>query len=167
VSSRLERLEPRHPVESFTCGHRAGAADIDDFLRTRALTEQSQGLSSTTVAVESNQNGIVGFFTLSPLSVSIDPEVRAALGLTDARYARVGGYLLGPLGVTVSQQGHGFGELLIERAIDAARRAQHAVGGAFLAVDAKNDRLLAWYLRLGFGFERLHATGRRVVVRIG
>jgi GNAT superfamily N-acetyltransferase len=166
VSFRLERLDERHHVSTFTCGSRPGAADIDDFLRTRALAEQSEGLSSTTVVVDTSSLGIVGFFTLSPLSIGIDTEVRSALGLGEARYARVGGYLLGRLGVAVEHQGRDFGELLVERAIDAAQRAQHAVGGAFLAVDAKNERLLAWYLNLGFGFQRLHAGSRRIITRL-
>ncbi len=85
----------------------------------------------------------MGFFTLSPLSVGIDPEVRSALGLTDARYARVGGNLLGRLGVAAAHQGQGYGELLVERAIDATRRAQHAVGGAFLGNRPAKDVLSA------------------------
>jgi hypothetical protein len=40
------------------------------------------------------------------------------------------------------------------------------VGGAFLAVDPKSDKLLAWYEGLDFGFRRLDPSRRRIVVKL-
>jgi len=166
MSFRLERLSDQHLVHLFTCGKRPGAEEIDAFLKSRALDEQKQGLSSTTVAVAASSGEIAGFYTLSPLSIGIDDSVRRGIGLRDGRYSKVGGFLLGRLGVSAAHQGKGFGPMLVERAIDAALSAQRTAGGAFLAVDPKNDRLLSWYLALDFGFVQLDARRRRVVMRL-
>lgn len=168
MTFRLERLRIDQPVAHFTAGDRPGAADIDDFLRSRAWSEQQQGWSATTVAVDPNvasERTVVGYFTLSPLTLRVDAAV-LRLVTPERVYPAIGGYLLGRLGVAVHWQGQGLGALLVERAIDAATRARQTSGGAFLALDAKNDRLCAWYQGLGFGFVRLAPDGRRMVVRL-
>jgi GNAT superfamily N-acetyltransferase len=170
VRFRLERLTSAHPVDAFTCGDRPGASEIDAYLRSHALHEQTTGLSTTTVAVDGSARGeadvLVGFYTLSPLSVPVRASVLAACGLIDVPYRSVGGYLLGRLGVSVRSQGEGLGPLLVERAITAARLARESTGGAFLALDAKNEALVCWYLGLGFGFVRLDPEQSRLVLRL-
>lgn len=164
---RLERLTAQHPVEAFSCGARPGADEITRFLQTQALAEQSAGLSSVTLAIDHDAGGrIVGFYSLSPLSIRVDEAVRNAVGMPSAPYPSIGGYLLGRLGVAVGQQGKDYGALLVERAIDAARKAQTAMGGVFLAVDPKNAKLLSWYLRLGFGFVQLDPRRHRILMRL-
>lgn len=170
MSFRLERLTAAHPVGEFDCGGQPGAAQFAQYLQDRALVEQQLGWSAVTLAVDdaaaSETDVVVGFFTLSPLSTRIDPGVLQAMRLPAASYPAVGGYLLGRLGVSRRWQGRGLGRLLVERAIDAAQTAARSSGGVFLAVDPKNDRLLQWYLALGFGFVQLHPAQRRLVVRL-
>lgn len=169
MSFQLERLDAGHPVASFCSGDHADGAAIDLFLREQAAVEQAAGWSATTVAIDRQAANasdlIVGFFTLSPLSLRADPAVLRALGV-GAAYPQAGGYLLGRLGVAVQWQGQGLGRLLLERAIDAACHARVQTGGVFLAIDAKNERLVAWYLGLGFGLVRLSADRPRLVMRL-
>jgi ribosomal protein S18 acetylase RimI-like enzyme len=139
---------------------------MDRFLHADAWTEQSLGLSTVTVAVDPATTEIVGFYALSPHTVRIDPRVLQALGMPQLQYRQIGGYLLGRLGVSVAHQGLGYGELLVERAISAARTARQTTAGVYLAVDPKNDRLLEWYLGLGFGFVRLDPRHRRIVLKL-
>ena len=170
MSFRLERLSAAHPVHAFDCGAQPGAKQIAEYLRDHALTEQQLGWSAVTLAVDSDASDldavVVGFFTLSPLSIRLDPGVLRAMGLPAATYPAVGGYLLGRLGVSSRWQGRGYGRLLVERAIDAAQKAALSSGGVYLAVDPKNDRLVQWYLGLGFGFVQLRADQRRLVLRL-
>lgn len=164
---RLETLTADHPVRSFRCGTRPGAEDIERFLQERALAEQASGLSSVMLAIDpvaQENERIVGFFTLSPLSVALSPAVLTAMGLADAPYRTAGGYLLGRLGVSGERQGQGLGAVLVAAAIRVARRAKRETGGVFLAVDPKNDALLAWYEQLQFGFRRLDPARRRLVL---
>jgi GNAT superfamily N-acetyltransferase len=157
----LERLTSSHPVAGFACGEHS----IDGFLHQQALAEQESGWSATTVAVDPSlaSRPLVGFYTLSPLTLRLDANVLSALRLT-AAYPVVGGYLLGRLGVAQSAQGGGLGGLLVERAIATALRARSETGGVFLAVDAKDDRLVQWYLRLGYGFVELSPGRRRLAL---
>ena len=157
----LERLTSSHPVVGFTCGEPA----IDAFLHQQALAEQESGWSATTVAVDPSlaSRPLVGFYTLSPLTLRLDANVLSALRLT-AAYPVVGGYLLGRLGVAQSAQGGGLGGLLVDRAIASALRARAITGGAFVAVDAKDDRLVQWYKRLNYGFAELSPGRRRLVL---
>ena len=158
---RLEPLTSRHSVAGFT----SGDAAIDSFLRASALAQQAMGLSGVTVAVDPHADeAIVGFFTLSPLSIRIDPRVTTALGLGTIPYPSVGGYLLGQLGVDRSYQRRGIGQALVVVAITQARHGRQGTGGVFIAVDAKDDSLARWYERLGFS--RLGPQTHRCVMRL-
>lgn len=159
---RLESLNEHHQVTAFTCRDVA----IDRFLRDQALAEQRAGLCSVTVAINSQLTAqdLVGFFTLSPLSIPIDSGVLTALGIEQPQYRGIGGYLLGRLRVDTAYQGKGVGKALVAVALAEVRRLRAGAGGVFLAVDPKDDDLVAWYERLGF--RRLHATRRRVVIKL-
>lgn len=159
---RLEPLTAGNQVSGFACGNTENARAISDYLKTQALTEHTAGLNSVTVMVDATTEQVMGFFTLSPLSIPISPAVLGALGLAGVPYRSVGGYLLGRLGVAIPLQGLGIGAALVTRAIAQAKQGREdGLGGAFLAVDVKDDRLVEWYTTLGF--QRLDPTKRRVV----
>jgi len=166
----LAPLTADHRVDDFTCGDRPGASEIDDYLKTSALREQTAGLSAVWVATErgtgSSPGRMVGYFTLSPLSIPLSAALLERAGLSNVPYRSVGGYLLGRLGVAAPLQGKGFGSVLVASAIRLARETRHDAGGAFLAVDPKNDGLVAWYEKLDFGFRRLDQGRRRMVLRL-
>lgn len=158
---RLEPLASHHSVAEFT----SGDAAIDAFLAVSALAEQTMGLSSVTVAVDPHaDDAIVGFFTLSPLSIRIDARVLAALGVSSVAYPSVGGYLLGRLGVDQTHQRRGIGQALVAVAIAQSRQGGKDTGGVFIAVDAKDDSLIGWYEHLGF--TRLGTQSRRCIMRL-
>ncbi len=159
-SCHIEGLTPTHQVGAFSCGD----PEIDDYLHARALAEQSQGLSRAYLLIEGEQV-VRGYFTLSPLSIRPDEALLTTLGLAPAPYPAVGGYLLGRLGVDRKLQSRGIGTALVARASQIAARQQPIVGGVFLAVDAKTDRLARWYEVLGF--KRLSPARRRLVLPLG
>jgi ribosomal protein S18 acetylase RimI-like enzyme len=145
----LERLADHHQISAFSCGQAA----IDEFLHAQALTEQAMGLSSVQVACERERPGVVvAYYTISPLSVNIDPRLLAALDIPAEQvpYPRVGGFLLGRLGVQTALQGQGIGNALIAIALEGLRKGLSNTGGAFLAIDAKTERNIATYRKLGF-----------------
>lgn len=152
-------------MAAFSSGPRLGAAEIDAFLHYRALPEQQAGWCRVTVAIDpaaqSLPQVIVGFFSLSPLSLPVDERVTRALGLVGV-YPQIPGYLLGRLGVAADRQGAGLGRALVERAVDAASKARGLSGGVPLAVDAKDEGLVEWYAQLGFA--RLMPERRWVVL---
>lgn len=164
---RLEPLDVRHDVASFTCGGKA----VDEFIRGTAFVEQNLGLSSVFVAVDSsapNQGPpasvqIIGFFSLGPTSIKVDPRLLTALGLKPPGYSNIGGYLLGQLGVERDRAGEGIGSALVLKALDYARNGKAGLGGVFLSVDAESESLVSWYEELGF--TRLSGT-RKLLRRL-
>jgi ribosomal protein S18 acetylase RimI-like enzyme len=164
----LRQLRGDDPVAEFACGPRDGAAAIDAYLRQQALTDQRARLNTVWVAVESLSAGapgsIVGFFSLSPLSIPISSALLTHIEMPTAPYASADGYLLGRLGVAAHMQGQRFGDVLIFAALRIARAVGREAGGAFVAVDPKNDALVGWYERLGF--HRLDPIRRRMVHRL-
>lgn len=154
----LVRLNATHPVDAFTCGKRPGAAEVNAYLRERALVEQAARLAAVWVVEDTSATApadrLVGFFTLSPVSVRLSPAVMAATGIV-APYSTVGGWLLGQMGIAVQYQRRQLGPQLVASAIQAARALSVASAGALLAVDPANARLMQWYLDLDFGFQRL------------
>lgn len=143
--SPLIPLTPAHKVGTFTCGN----ADIDRFLHDRAATEQALRLSQVYVTVDSD-DAVCGFFTLSPLTLRVDTSLLTRLGLGEVPYPSIGGFLLGRMGIAAHLQGRGIGEALVMRAAQIAKREAAFVGGAFLAVDPKDERLVHWYARQDF-----------------
>lgn len=143
--SAVVPLSSVHRVAGFTCGN----ADIDGFLQHLAAGEQSLGLSQVYVTPSAAEE-VLGYFTISPLAIRVEPALLAHLGLAVSPYPSIGGFLLGRLGVKSQLQGQGVGEALVMRAAQLAKQESQIVGGVFLAVDPKDDRLARWYARLDF-----------------
>ena len=155
-------------VSDFTCGNRDGAAAIDVYLRTQAWHDDAALLSTVWLVTTSDANAkvdrICAFFTLSPLTISVSSTLLAKISLPETKYPKVGGYLLGRLGVAASFQGQRLGDACIDLALRIAATSSQRTGGSFLAVDPKNDALVRWYE--GLGFQRLEPLKRRVVRRL-
>lgn len=166
----LVQLAADHDVRGFTSGNRPGSIEIDEYLKTSALAEQTAGLSQVWIAIDSktrtSEGRIAAYFTLSPLSIPLTPAVLDTLGLGSAPYRAVGGYLLGRLGVAAHLQGRDLGRGLVAAAIKIARSVRSQVGGVFLAIDPKNEKLLAWYEQLDFGFQKLDPAKRRIILKL-
>ena len=150
-------LAPTHDVGAFACGN----ADIDDYLHHRAQTEQALSLCQVYVMVDAHLK-VWAYGTLSPISVRIEGELLKAVGLTQAPYKAIGGYLLGRLGVDKTLQKGGVGKAIVARLAKIAAQQRQVTGGVFLAVDPKEEWLVAWYETLGFN--RLDPRFRRLVL---
>jgi hypothetical protein len=160
--SPLVTLSSVHRTDDFFCGDQ----EIDAFLKMRATQEQHVGLSQVYVTTDS-EHRVRGYFTISPLTVRIEPKLIETLELGDVPYPVVGGFLLGRLGVCMVLQGQGIGELLVMRAAQIAQREAAIVGGAFIAVDPKTEKLGRWYAKqefipLGKGSRRMILPLNRV-----
>lgn len=165
---RLERLDTRHNVALF----RSGRQSIDSYLQERASVEQTLGLSGVTVAVDRDAPStappgsiaVIGFFSLTPMSIKVAEPLLTKLGLPSVPYPSVGGFLLGRLGVQEEFQGRHIGSALVAAAVDYAETERLGVGGAFIALDAEEEKLVAFYTRLGF--ERLDPGKLRMIMRV-
>jgi len=138
-----EPISKKHDREAFDCGDEA----LNEFLRRYARQSHERGGAKTFLAIEDTDKGILGFYSLSPASVDYDrtPEV-IRRGL--ARYD-VPGFRLARLAVDLRWQGRGIGRQLLLVAGRRCLLAAAEVGGVVLVIDAKNERVAAWYASYG------------------
>jgi GNAT superfamily N-acetyltransferase len=164
----VRTLRGEDDTTGFTSGSRDGAPAIDAYLREQALHEHHAQLCSVWIVLPrtaaASASSLCAYFTLSPLSIPLNEVVLTAIRLPETRYRSVGGYLLGRLGVSVAFQGRQLGDACVSLALGIAKAASEKTGGAFVAVDPKNDSLVRWYERLGFA--RLDPSRRRLVRRL-
>lgn len=139
-----ESIGKKHDRESFNCGEEA----LNEFLRRYARQSHERGGAKTFLAVDdADPKTILGFYSLSPASVDYarTPEmVRQGLGRHD-----VPGFRLARIAVDRMFQGCGIGGQLLLAAGRRCLLAAREVGGVVLVIDAKNERVAAWYASYG------------------
>jgi GNAT superfamily N-acetyltransferase len=139
-----EPIHKKHDRAAFDCGEEA----LNEFLRRYARKSHELGGSKTFLAIDdANKKIILGFSSLSPASVhfSRTPEiVRRGLARHD-----VPGFRLARLAVDRKFQGQGIGGQLLLAAAKRCLLASAEVGGVVLVIDAKNERVAAWYAGYG------------------
>ena len=136
----IEPLCRQHNRKAFNCGDE----NVTRFLREKALQDQELDLSRTMILTEETNisaNRIVGFHTLIMSRIRQDdipndrPKIKRDIPVI----------LLGQLGVDEKYQGKGFGELLLMDAQARVDEISRKVGIRALMLDARNERLAAWY----------------------
>jgi GNAT superfamily N-acetyltransferase len=139
-----EPIEKKHDREAFDCGDEA----LNEFLRRYARKSHERGGAKTFLAIEdAGSKSILGFYSLSPASVDYarTPKiVRRGLARHD-----VPGFRLARLAVDRRFQGKGIGGQLLLAAGRRCLLAATEVGGVMLVIDAKNERVAAWYASYG------------------
>ena len=121
---------------------------MNEFLLRYARKSHELGGAKTFLAIDDTDNKtILGFYSLSPASIEFTrtPElVRRRLARHDVPCFR-----LARLAVDRKVQGHGLGGQLLLAAGRRCLLAAAEVGGVALLIDAKNERVAAWYARYG------------------
>ena len=138
-----EPISKRHDREAFDCGEEA----LNEFLRRYARKSHERGGAKTFLALSDADKSVLGFYSLSPASVDYarTPEiVRRGLARHD-----VPGFRLARLAVDGRFQGKGLGGQLLLAAGRRCLLAAAEVGGVVLVIDAKNERVAAWYASYG------------------
>jgi GNAT superfamily N-acetyltransferase len=138
-------IEKKHNRKGFDCGQ----DDLNAFLTLYARKAHENGASKTYVAIDAADGvTIFGFYTLSPAQVDFHRVPNIALPIGGGRHA-VGGFRLGRLAVRKTFQGQGLGGQLLAAATMRCMRASAEMGGTALMIDAKDERVAAWYKSYG------------------
>ncbi len=139
-----EAISKKHDRGAFDCGEPA----LNEFLQRYARRNHELGGAKTFVAVDdADDRTILGFYSLSAASIeySRTPEiVRRGLARHDVPVFR-----LARLAVDRQAQGQGLGGELLYRAGRRSLFAATEVGGVALLIDAKNEKVAAWYATFG------------------
>jgi predicted N-acetyltransferase YhbS len=139
---QVERLDEHHRFATFSCGN----DQLDNWLHRHALAAQQMNSARTFVLTRDQQ--VIGYFSLTMGSVlRQDAPARLVRGLPGYP---VGMVLLARLAVQTTEQGNGFGGLLLAEALRRAVAAGEAAAARLVVVDAIDDGAVAFYERHGF-----------------
>ena len=137
-----EPLGSDHETDGFDCG----IASLNDYLATRALSDQKASKSRTYVIARGRH--VVGYFSMTAASVEPrDTTGRAAKGQGTQAIPAV---LIGRFAIARSEEGHGLGSALLVEALRKAAAAADTIGVRVVLVDALNEEVRKLYVRHGF-----------------
>lgn len=133
-----------HAREAFDCGDSL----LNEFFSRHARQSHERGGAKTFVAAPVNDEArVLGFYSLSPASIA-HARTPALVCKGLARY-EVPVFRLGRLAVDRQMQGLGLGGQLLLSAGRRCIQAATEVGGVALLIDAKDERVAAWYRSYG------------------
>ena len=140
--SAPETLTEAHDLSQFTCGK----PSLDNWLRTRALSNQKKGFTAVMVVHEAGR--VVGYYGLAPTAVvpaSLPRSIR-----TGQSPDPLPCLLLGQLATDQEWRGKGIGTGLLKHALQRCVQGASLIGGRALIVNAVDAEAAAFWLRRGF-----------------
>lgn len=150
----LENLEIKR--NTFSCSNK----ELEKYFHQYASQDVKKGLAKCFVLIDHKQSEIIGYYTLSALSVSVSdiPKERVNKGIP---YPNIPSVLIGRLAIDDRFQKQGYGKFLVVDAIYKIKNTN--IGAAILVVEAKDDNAVSFYERLGFiEFKELEAKHRKL-----
>ena len=140
--SRPEPLTAAHDVSEFSCGKPV----LDNWLKTRALSNQEKGF--TAVIVVHERNRVVGYYGLAP--TAIIPSVLPRSIRTGQPPDPVPCLLLGQFATDEAWKGKGIGTGLLKHALERCVTAAQLIGGRALVVNAVDAEAADFWRRRAF-----------------
>lgn len=151
---RPRALAPGDRIVTFDCGE----PTLNEWLRSRALKNETTGASRTFVTVEAESGVVAGYYCLSAGSLALDDSPGRVRRNMPSPIPII---LIGRLAVDLSFSGQGVGASLLQDAILKGVEASRIVGARAFVVDALNDDAERFYRR--FGFELMPPAARRAM----
>jgi GNAT superfamily N-acetyltransferase len=139
----LEALHRTHARRSFDCGQ----ADVNAWVRTKALQHQDKRLSATKVLVDGNL-AIAGLYTLATGQVDFGDLPVDLVRKLPRRTLPVA--IVAWLGVRRNHQGKKLGDLLFAQALRDCYQAGQSFAFVAVILDCIDDRAQAFYQRWDF-----------------
>lgn len=145
-----EHEEKLHPPQPLTSEHElegfdSGVAELDDWLRRRALNNQTGGASRTYVV--SIEQKVIAYYCLAAGAVSnAGTPSRVRRNMPDPIPVMV----IGRLAVARSWQGKGFGRALVRDAVLRTLQAAEIAGIRAILVHAISEQARQFYESCGF-----------------
>lgn len=139
----IQRLASSLATGPFSCGVEA----LDAYLKKQASQDARRNVSSVFVGLENTSGRIIGYYTLSAATIDFS-GLPPNEGKRLPRYPQVPAVRPGRLAVDLKFQGRNIGSLLLLDALK--RRCASEIAWAFFLVEAKNERVCAFYKRFHF-----------------
>jgi len=135
-------LNARHDVTGFSCGKPA----LDNWLKTRALSNQQKGF--TAIMVIADDDRVVGYYGLAPTAVVASVMPRSVR--KGQPPSPVPCILLGQLATDAAFTGRGIGTALLQHALMRSVAGAQLIGGRALVVSAIDEEVAHYWRRRGF-----------------
>ncbi len=139
-----EPLAAHHILEGFDCG----IASMNRWLLEHAHQAAAGGSARTYVAVDAQQDRVVGYHALAAAAIS--PAEATSRSRRGQPRHPIPAVLLARLAVDASVQGRGVGTFLLRDAMMRALNASEQIGARVLLVHALHDEARSFYERWGF-----------------
>ena len=141
-------LTADHQLNTFNCGE----TSLDEWLKRRALLNQSNGASRTFVVVDESQL-VMGYYALAAGAVHHQDATRSVRqNMPDPIPVMV----LARLAVDIRTQGMQLGAGLLRDAVDRSLAVAKNTGVRALLVHALHERAKQFYLYFGFQASPVH-----------
>jgi GNAT superfamily N-acetyltransferase len=140
---RLERSAKSHPRKAFG----SGQAEVDDWLKTKALQNQDKHLSITKVLLDAS-GVIAGYYTLATGQVDFGDLPADVAKKLPKRMLPVA--VLAWLGVSSDRQGQGLGKSLLAQALRDCHDAGQTFAFIAVILDCIDDKAKAFYRHYDF-----------------
>lgn len=127
---------------SFSCS----SQPLEAYFHKYVSQDVKKGLTKCFVLINNKQSKIIGYYTLSALSVFVGDIPSAQKHI---RYPNIPAVLIGRLAIDTNFQHKGYGKFLVADAIHRIKN-NPTIGAAILVVDAINDEAVSFYKKLGF-----------------
>lgn len=143
-----ESLVPDHQFDAFACGESV----LDEWLKRRALGNQTSGASRTFV-VATSQREVMGYYALAAGAVAHEDATRA---IRQNMPDPVPVMVLARLAVDVRAQGIKLGAAFLQDALHRCVRVSQNTGVRAMLVHALHDRARQFYEHYGFKTSPAH-----------
>ena len=144
-----EPLSPEHQVNSFACGEPV----LDEWLKRRALGNQTSGASRTFV-VTTSQKEVMGYYALAAGAVAHQDATRS---IRQNMPDPVPVMVLARLAVDARVQGMKLGAAMLQDALQRCVLVSQNTGVRAMLVHALNDRARQFYEYYGFKASPTHS----------
>lgn len=152
----IELFNLTHIRNQFDCGIPA----LNDYLKNQAGQDMRRKLSACFI-LSNKPSEILGYYTLSNYNIPLSHFPEKLRKKLLPAYTSLPVTLLGRLAISESQQGRGFGRILL---IDALKRSYEAflnMGSVAVVVDPINTEAAAFYQN--YGFDPLPDSGKMMI----
>lgn len=138
-------------LATFNCEKNS---DLTNFIHSTAFDFEDRQISRTFVLVNTSENEVVGYFTISMKSLSTNNMSKTSIkkidGVSNTRVC-IHSFLIGQLGISDNYTEYKFGTLLLDDAFSKIEMAHDLVAGRYILVDAINhEKVLKFYTDNGF-----------------
>ncbi|HEV7742692.1 MAG TPA: GNAT family N-acetyltransferase [Pseudolysinimonas sp.] len=141
-------------VVTFDCGE----PSLNEWVRSRALKNETTGASRTFVTVEAESGDVAGYYCLSANSLALED---AAGRVKRNMPSSIPIILIGRLAVDERFNGRGLGASLLQDAVLKGMEASRILGARAFVVDALNEDVERFYRK--FGFELMPPAAKRAM----